>query len=208
MGLGIHQSSLYYVIGIFSVLSIGSVFLLSDSNTVAALGEWQTIVVDSVTIDPLNQNIVELSLTAAAPIPHVETTILAGFGWMYADESGAYVVTVHRGVRDSTQNPDNWHSHNITFEKAPGAASVTHCITSIDDDVNAGIAITTDVLRVEVRNSEIASPLKDDPPTAISFDVIPDMFTCASGFGIGLHQTEPAPAEEEGKKGGGGNPNK
>jgi len=213
-GLELTQSRLYFAIGLFTIFSIGSVLLISNSNYVAAHGDWQTIVPGTVAITLKSDQTTELSLQASAGIPHVERVILAGFGWLYEDGTSGYFATSHFGVRDSIQNPDHWHPHNIAFEEASGGAgSITHCITDIFDVTFAGIPINDDTIRVNARNSEFLAPFMD-PPTAISFDIIPDPmnYVCESGVGIGLHSTEPAPAEEESKKGGGGgqggNPNK
>ena len=198
---------------IFSIiLTLGFVFAISDSIPVTAHGAWQEIVVDSVNVEAQGPNVTVLSLTAEAPVPHVERIILGGFGWMYVGGDHALVVVSHYGVRDSVQNPDHWHVHNMFFDSVQ-SASFSHCIREggLSFDDTAGAPINEDDIRVIIQNSKLEGTLVD-PPIAISFDIMPDplKMTCVSGFGIGIHTTEPAPEVfvEEEKKGGGGNPNK
>jgi len=205
---------------------IGTVFAFSDFDTssvssipltitASAHGDWQTIVPDSVTITANSPNTTELSLDTVANLPTSGRGVFGGFGWLYDDGTSAYVAATHNGVRDSIQRPDGWHQHNVVLGPATSGSS-SNCIVSIDDDSQGGTAITGDTIRVISVNSNFAGTFID-PPTAISFDIIPDPscpdLTAApgSGVGIGIHQIEPVAAEEESKKGGGGgggNPNK
>jgi len=199
--------TLYSTVIFSIILTLGFVFAVSDSIPVTAHGAWQEIVIDSVNVEAQGPNVTVLSLTAEEPIPHVERIILGGFGWMYVGGDHALVVVSHYGVRDSVQNPDHWHVHNIWFESV-GGASFSHCITKLSYDDTAGVPINDDDIRVIIQNSKLEGTLVD-PPIAISFDIMPDplKMTCVSGFGLGIHTTEPAPEvfeEEDKKKGGGG----
>ncbi|QUC64800.1 hypothetical protein NsoK4_00480 [Nitrosopumilus sp. K4] len=149
-------------------------------------GDWQTIQPASVEVTK-NGNNNALSLKTISNIPNVERNVYAGFGWVYEDDSSAYVVTTHNGVKDSKQNPNGWHTHNISYEPVAIPASVTHCITTITDDIHAGVIIQKDSLRVNVRESELSTFM--DPLKAISFDIVPDP-TCPLGVGIGILQEE------------------
>lgn len=198
----------YLLIASFAItLSLGATFSMFDFTLISAHGAWQYIVPGSVNIDDSKPNTTVLSLTAEAPIPHVERVILGGFGWLYEDGNSALVVTSHYGIRDSAQNPDHWHVHNVTFESVNGG-SITHCITSLTNDDTAGIPINEDDIRVIIQNNKLG--VLKDPPIAISFDIMPDplKISCESGLGIGIHVTEPKPDVVEAtapKKGG--NPN-
>ena len=181
-------------ISICSILiSFGILVFISELPSAVGHGDWQNIMAGSVSVKKINQNITELSLQTAAPIPHVERIILGGFGWIYEDGNSALVVTSHYGIRDSKQNPDHWHIHNLTFESVD-SASFSHCVTGITTDETAGIAINQDKIKVNINNKNLASTLKS-PPIAMSFDIMPDPLktTCSSGVGIGIHTTEPKP---------------
>jgi len=202
------SSKLNYVliISFGVVLSLGVTLSMFDFIPISAHGTWQNIVQESVQVDKTKPSTTTLSLKAEDPIPHVERIILGGFGWIYEDGNSALVVTSHYGIRDSTQNPDHWHVHNVTFESVDGG-SITHCITSLTNDDTAGIPINGDDIRVVIQNSKLG--VLKDPPIAISFDIMPDplKISCESGLGIGIHTTEPKPAVEAAPKKG-GSPNK
>jgi len=204
MGFGIipKNGSVKLIAIIFVVIAFSiSMFIPAVANS-----PWQEIVVGSVSIQPDSPNTTELSIKSPVPYPPSEKIKWAGFGWLYDDGTSAFVVATHNGHRDSTQRPDGWHAHNVVI--APASTStpgVSHCITDIDGHTNGGVAINQDTLRAIFRNDVISGTFME-PPTAISFDILPDA-ECLLGVGIGILQQEPAPVEESGG-GNGGNPNK
>lgn len=140
---------------------------------------WQGILSDSITNKNANTKI--LSLTATAPVPK-RTSTLAGFAWLYTGGSpnSAFAITIHKAgdvngdtseppndVRDSTQNPDGWHAHNVNLGAGAGAA--TFCVTAIVDAPNVGIGIKGSQIDVQVKNSVLTGTLST---TSAAFDII------------------------------------
>ena len=93
--------------------SLAAVFAVFMITPAMATGPetWQHVVSSSV--NSKNTQTSVLSVTAADKIP-IQTGVLGGFAWLYADgPNTAIVATSHNGVRDSAQNPDGWHAHNV-----------------------------------------------------------------------------------------------
>ena len=123
-------------------------------------------------------------MSAADTIPR-NTSELAGFAWLYADgPNSAFAITIHdadldgdgkNDVRDSLQNPNGWHPHNVILAAPPPTAdpSTTFCIAEISNAPNAGISFAkqgTDVT-VNVRNSQLTGDISD---TAAAFSIVVD----------------------------------
>ena len=138
----------------------------------------------SVSVNEKNQTI-KLSLSAADTIPR-NTDELAGFAWLYADGSNtAFAITIHdadlnndgkNDVRDSLQNPNGWHGHNVILAAPPEDTdeNTTFCIAEISDAPNAGISFAkqgTEVT-VNVRNSQLTGDISD---TAAAFSIVVDV---------------------------------
>jgi len=203
MGLGIIPNN--GNVRSFAIILVIVAFSISMIVPAVANSPWQEIVVGSVSITTNSPNTTELSIQSPVPYPPSEKIKFAGFGWLYEDGTSAFAITTHNGIRDSTQRPDGWHAHNVVIAAASTSTpGVSHCITAIDDHATGGVAINQDTLRGIYRNDVITGTFLD-PPTAISFDILPDA-ECPLGVGIGILQVEPAPPAEEEKKGG--NPNK
>lgn len=142
----------------------------------AALG-WQGIDDDSVSAK--NKNTTLLTIDATDVVPQ-KTKDLVGFAWLYVATSSnsAIAITQHQvnadtdpknEVRDSTQNPDGWHPHNVNL--GPGTTNSSACVTDIVDAPNAGVAIKGDLVQVNVRNSILTGDLST---ASAVFDIIVD----------------------------------
>ncbi|HJU14065.1 MAG TPA: hypothetical protein VJ792_06365 [Candidatus Nitrosotalea sp.] len=141
---------------------------------------WQHVVSSSVTAK--NGQTSTLGVVAADNIPR-HTDVLGGFAWVYASGSPntVFVAVTHNGVRDSTQNPDGWHTHNVNlaFGASPGSNA---CITGLAD-TNAGLSIQGNTLSVNVRNSELTGSLTN---SAVAFTIVADPGCAGTGLGVDL----------------------
>ncbi|MEO9277261.1 MAG: hypothetical protein ABI340_05745 [Nitrososphaera sp.] len=159
-------------------ISLAAVFAVFMIVPVMAAESWQHVESSSVTS---NGKTSTLSVVAADQIPH-QTSTLGGFAWVYADgPNTVFVATSHTGVRDSTQNPDGWHTHNVNLAFGASTGSDA-CITGLSD-TNAGLSINGDTLSVHVRNSELTGPLSS---TAVAFTIVPDPGCAGTGLGVNV----------------------
>ena len=164
------------------LLAIIAVVAMIPAAAFAALS-WQDIVDGSVSVNEKNQT-TKLSLSAADTIPRT-TDELAGFAWQYENgPNDAFSITIHdadlngdgkNDVRDSLQNPNGWHGHNVILASPPEGAdeNTTFCIAEISDAPNVGISFAkqgTDVT-VNVRNSQLTGDISD---TAAAFSIVVD----------------------------------
>lgn len=143
----------------------------------AGPASWQHVLSSSVT--SRNGQTSTLVVVSADDIPR-HTGILGGFAWEYASgPNTVFVAVTHSGVRDSNQNPDGWHTHNVNL--AFGASSGSDaCITGLDD-TNAGLSIQGNTISVNVRNSELTGPLSG---TVVAFTILPDPGCAGTGLGV------------------------
>jgi len=138
---------------------------------------WQHVTSSSV--NSKNSQTSVLSVTASDNIPR-HTSVLGGFAWIYASgPNTAIVATSHSGVRDSGQNPDGWHAHNVQLGSAGSNSDA--CITGLSD-ANVGLSIHGNTISMNVRNSELTGTLSNG---AAAFTIVPDT-GCASGLGVVL----------------------
>ena len=155
--------------------SLAAVFAISMIGIASAHESWQGIDSDSVVAK--NKNTTLLTIDATGTVPQ-KTSNLVGFAWLYVETSSnsAIAITQHNAnldddpkneVRDSTQNPDGWHGHNVNL--GPGTGTATFCVTDIVDAPNVGISIDEDLVNVNVRNSILTGDLSD---TAAAFDIV------------------------------------
>jgi len=159
--------------------SLAAVFAVFMIVPVTATGpsSWQHVVSSSVNSENIQTS--SLSVNAADSIPR-HTDVLGGFAWIYANgPNTAIVATTHTGVRDSEQNPDGWHAHNVHL--GPGGHNSDACIIGLSD-ANVGLSIQGSTLSMNVRNSELTGTLSN---SAAAFTIVPDV-GCGSGLGVVL----------------------
>ncbi|MDE1763704.1 MAG: hypothetical protein KGH88_05620 [Thaumarchaeota archaeon] len=158
---------------------IGVALILVTSGNAFATSSWQHVVSGSVT--PNNEQTTTLSVTASGVIPR-HTDVLGGFAWLYTNgPNTVFVAVTHTGVRDSTQNPDGWHAHNVqlAFGATPNTAA---CIVGLSD-ANVGLSIHGNMLTVNARNSELTGRFSG---VATAFTIVPDSGCVVTGLGINL----------------------
>jgi len=161
-------------------VSIAALFAVSVIGYAHAAVDWQDIVDGSVTTEAKVKNS-RLGLTVTNPVDQ-QTDDLAGFAWFYnanPDSFTAFAITTHNAkvaleakknpARDSTQNPDGWHAHNVVLRNvAPG----TFCVDDLSDAPTAGIAFGQDgSVKVNAPGKAIKSSFSG---TAASFNIVPD----------------------------------
>lgn len=159
---------------------IGIALTLVTTGSAFAASSWQHVVSSSVTTK--NDQTTTLSVTASDSIPR-HTDVLGGFAWIYAGgPNTVFVAVTHNGVRDSLQNPDGWHAHNVQldFGASPNTAA---CITGLSD-ANVGLSIQGNTLNVNARNSELTGAFI--PGAATAFTIVPDSGCTVTGLGVNL----------------------
>lgn len=165
------------VIAAIAVLALTASVMAPAMAT--SFASWQKVTSGNVV--PQNSQTTKLTLVAADAVPR-HTSVLGGFAWIYASgPNTAFAVTTHNGVRDSNQNPDGWHAHNVLL--ASGTGNSDACIAGVSDDTTAGISIQGNTLTVNVRNSTFTGSLSG---SAVAFSIQGDN-GCSSGLGIKLN---------------------
>ncbi|AJW70971.1 hypothetical protein [Nitrosopumilus adriaticus] len=151
--------------------------------TVSVLGyayatgaSWQGITDDAVVAK--NSKTTTLKITATDDVPR-QAGILAGFAWLYADgPNSAFAITTHNAdvdgdgkndVRDSLQNKDGWHAHNVVLGSSTTLS--TFCVTEISDAPTSGIAFNNENVKVNVKNSALTGNLGS---ATAAFDIVVD----------------------------------
>lgn len=162
------------LLGIIATIGIATAAWPSMSSAAAS---WLGIVDGSVSVVEENPNLTKLQLTATDIVP-MDTTALAGFAWFYDDgPNTVFAITTHEGVRDSTQNPDNWHAHNVVLGDAPATSDddvdASLCIAKISDAPFAGVSIDEDSpeVLVNARTSELTGTVQE---LAAAFSIVVD----------------------------------
>ena len=159
-------------------ISLAAVFAISVIGTAQAAGhipEWLKGF-DEIGVEE-KTDITKLTATAGDPIPR-RTNDFGGFGWFY--DSGphtAVTITTHSAdiskpndfdfednnarndFRDSTQNPDGWHGHNVVLT---GGTTSDFCIVDLSDAPEFGISFKKDKISVKAENSELTGPVLED----------------------------------------------
>jgi len=116
-----------------------------------------------------NGNIFTFQVTAGGNIPHVADAYILSkgvFGYAWVDSSGNVVAaTIHPGIKDSTQNPNNWHPHTVTLTAG--------CVTGLGAP-EGGLSITGNVLTLKLRASDVTF----DTTTATALAFVLDSSGC------------------------------
>lgn len=163
-----------------TVTLLAVLVVISSITIASATSSWQIIVPKTVEVDKKNSQTTELSLIVKDTVPR-QTDQLAGFAWLYEPKTTkdtAFAITTHdadldgdgsNDVRDSLQNKDGWHAHNVLLGHTTRAGNI--CITEIRDAPNTGIALNQEEIRVQVRNDELSGKVL---PRAVAFSITPD----------------------------------
>jgi len=155
-----------------------AIFTASVVTPAMAAESWQHVVSSSV--NPTSGQTSTLSVKAANNIP-LHTSVLGGFAWVYASgPNTVFVAVTHTGVKDSIQNPNGWHAHNVQL--GAGGLNSDACIVGLSD-ANAGIAIQGNSINVNVRNSELTGTFSS---SAAAFTIVGDAGCTATGLGVVL----------------------
>jgi len=173
-----------------TVLAIIAVIAVATSliGTAVATDSWVGIVDGSVVIDQGNIQ-TTLSLTATDDVPR-NTSTLAGYAWFTSANTGLALTTHNAKVfagthqnpaRDSNQNPDGWHAHNVVL--GAGTVDSTFCVTDLSDAPTVGLKINGDNVTVKVRTSATDGTFNGG---AAAFHIQPDAGCTTIGSSIPL----------------------
>jgi hypothetical protein len=148
-------------------ISLAAVFAVS-MIAVSAVEPWMSATGTSAT----KGNNFLLTVDAADTVPK-NTQDLGGFAWAYAGGPYAlFAITTHQGVRDSHQNPDHWHAHNVNI--IPGTTTDL-CVTDLSDFVEAGISMKGDQVTVQISSQKLTGPIAG---FATGFEIVPNAPGC------------------------------
>ena len=168
-------------------ISISAVLAISlIAGAVAFDQPYQVGATSVVTQGPVLTNIVVTTAAPTIPIP-AHTTALTGFAWAVSGSSQAthFGVATHHGVKDSTQRPNQWHTHNLQLGAGAGAADV--CIIDIIDNPIAKINVKRNVMDITLTTSSIDGAITGG---ITPFDIIGEpacpFFTKVGGVATGL----------------------
>ena len=106
-----------------------------------------------------------LMINATGSIPRdAGEGVLFGFGWFYdgaTTSDSVFAVTTHNPVRDSHQNPDKWHVHNVVAGASSDDAIADACIVSLSGYVQSGITIQGDIMTINTPVTALSGELND-----------------------------------------------
>jgi len=187
-------------------ISLAAVFAVSIIGTAyAANPTWLGL--SDVSVEE-KKNITKLTGTAGDDVPS-RTNDFGGFGWFYVSGANtAIAITTHSAdiskpnpfdyednnarndFRDSTQNPDGWHGHNVVLVPSTSTES-DFCVVDLSDAPNLGISFNGDKISVKAKNSKLTGELTG---TGTAFDIHVDG-ECAPTIGTSgyLGGNGPAP---------------
>ncbi len=153
--------------------TFAAIFAIAMISSASASDTWLSV--DDSVINQKGKN-VQLLIDAADTIPkNAGEGVLAGFGWFYADgPDTVFAVTTHKPVRDSHQNPDKWHVHNVVAGPSVGAGADA-CIASLSGYVQSGISIKGDKMQINTNQNSLSGNLI---PGAGAFHIVVDDDAC------------------------------
>jgi len=176
-------------------VSLAGVFAIAAAiaSPVFASDSW--LGVDTSNVAPKGAAF-QLTIDATDAIPkNAGVGVLGGFGWFYGSgPDSVFAVTTHNPVRDSHQNPDHWHAHNVVAGGTISPGSGTDaCIVSLSGYVQAGISIKGDKMKINVPATTLSGTLNQgagafhivNNATACGVTILADGVT-PSGLNLGV----------------------
>ena len=156
-------------------VSLAAVFAMAMIVPVTASDSW--LGVDDSNIVAKNKNTSTLTITATDDIPkNAGEGVLAGFGWLYANgPDTVFAVTTHNPVRDSHQNPDKWHAHNVVLGGSSDSSLADLCIHNLSGYVQAGISIKDNTMTINAGKNTLSGDLANG---ALAFHIVNEPTAC------------------------------
>jgi len=158
---------------------VGSAFA-SDS--------WLGIFPGTSSVDQTKPKITTFTLNATDIVDR-STFSLAGFAWFDSPTTGLAITThnakefagTHQNpARDSTQNPDGWHAHNVSLKA--GTGSSTFCVDDLSSAPNVGLKINGSWITVNARTADVGTGFDG---SSAAFHIQPDL-GCAPTIGSSI----------------------
>lgn len=177
-------------VSIAALFVIGLVGISAYANGLSWLG------VDDGSAISKNSQTQRLVIDATDTIPrNAGEGILAGFGWFYADgPDTVFAVTTHNPVRDSHQNPDHWHLHNVIAAGSSDTSIADACIASLSGYIQGGISVQGDKMIINPSRNALSGSLGAGPA---AFEIVNNPGACPdetvlangedSGLNLGVH---------------------
>ena len=180
--------------------TLAAAFVISLVGIASASSHPSWLGVDDFAINSNSARTTSLVVDATDSIPrNAGPGVLAGFGWFYDDgPDTVFAVTTHEPVRDSRQNPDHWHAHNVIAGASNDSSVADACIVSLSGYVQAGIAIQGDIMTVNVPPTTLSGSITTGPGSFLIVPTIPSDNVCGetlladgtpSGLNLGVKFT-------------------
>ena len=169
--------------------TFAAIFAITMISSASASDPW--LGVDNSVINQKGKN-VQLLIDATGDIPkNAGEGVLAGFGWFYTDgPDSVFAVTTHNPVRDSHQNPDKWHVHNVVASPSDGTGGADACIASLSGYVQSGISIKGDKMQINTNQNSLSGTLADGAGAfliVVNATACPNTTILADGSDSGLN---------------------
>ena len=190
-------------------ISLTAVFVISVMGTAYASGHipsWLGLDFPGVEV---KEDITKLTGMATDDVPR-RTNDFGGFAWFYANgPNTAVAITTHSAdvpanhplfggladnnarndFRDSTQNPDGWHAHNVVLTSSSETETSDFCVADLSDAPEFGISFKKDgKISVKAENTELTG----------------DVLSAGTAFNIFVDTNCPPTVGTEGYLGGNG----
>jgi len=178
----------YKILGASAASAILVVALITTSISQAmAQPDYTNVTSSSVTANPA-EKVYKFSATTNGNIPQVADSYIGGvlvFGYAWLDTStspiSAVVATIHPVAgRDSTQNPNNWHSHTAQLANTADCSGGLQVVGL--QSPTAGVAITGNTITVTMNaGSATVSPSTFDAATGFKLVAGANSALCVAG---------------------------
>jgi hypothetical protein len=140
---------------------------------------YTTVTDSSVTANPTGK-VYFFRVTTDGNIPHVpddyiNSKLVFGYAWLDTDTDpiSAVVVTIHPGIKDSTQNPNLWHPHTAKLKATDNCSSVGLGLEVVGlASPTGGVAINGNNLTLRINaDSATVKPSTFDAATAFTIEL-------------------------------------
>jgi hypothetical protein len=169
-----------YIVGAVITAAVLAVAFIGYPMLIAKAQPAYTNVTDSsVTANPTGK-VYFFSVTTNGNIPHVpdgyiNSKLVFGYAWLDTDTSpiSAVVVTIHPGIKDSTQNPNLWHPHTAKLQPTNDCSGVGLGLQVVElASPTAGVSINGNNLTLRIKaDSATVTPGTFDAATAFTIEL-------------------------------------
>jgi hypothetical protein len=169
-----------YIVGAVITAAVLAVAFIGYPMLIAkAQPAYTTVTGSSVTANP-TEKVYFFSVTTNGNIPNVpddyiNSKLVFGYAWLDENTSpvSAVVVTIHPGIKDSTQNPNLWHPHTAQLQPTADCNGVGLGLQVVGlASPTAGVSINGNNLTLRIKaDSATVNPNTFDAATAFTIEL-------------------------------------